>query len=47
MPRKGYKCITITEKTHQQILKRAAETNRTMKEYIEHLITENSANQGE
>jgi hypothetical protein len=38
LPRKGYKCITVTEKLHEDIRKRAEETNRTMKEYIEHLM---------
>ncbi|MCL4430482.1 MAG: hypothetical protein M1167_06990 [Chloroflexi bacterium] len=43
MPRKGYKCITVTEKIHQDIRKRASETNRTMKEYIEFLLTKDKA----
>jgi hypothetical protein len=38
LPRKGYKCITVTEKLHEDIRKRAQETNRTMKEYIEYLM---------
>ncbi len=38
LPRKGYKCITVTEKLHQDIKNRAVETNRTMKEYIEYLV---------
>jgi hypothetical protein len=38
LPRKGYKCITVTEKLHEDIRKRAKETNRTMKEYIEYLM---------
>ncbi|MGE5574904.1 MAG: hypothetical protein ACM3UL_02100 [Ignavibacteria bacterium] len=38
MPRKGYKCVTVTEKIHEEIRKRAKETNRTMKEYIEDLL---------
>ena len=37
MPRKGYKTITVTEKTHVDIKKRAEETNRTMKAYVEYL----------
>jgi hypothetical protein len=38
LPRKGYKCITITEKVHEDIKKRAIETNRTMREYVEYLL---------
>jgi hypothetical protein len=38
LPRKGYKCITVTDKVHGDISKRAKETNRTMKEYIEYLM---------
>jgi hypothetical protein len=38
LPRKGYKCITVTEKLHEDIKKRANETNRTMKEYVEYLM---------
>ena len=38
MPRKGYKCITVTEKVHEDIKKRAKETNRTLKEYVEYLL---------
>ena len=37
LPRKGYKCITVTEKVHGDIRKRAKETNRTMREYVEYL----------
>ncbi|MGA3291022.1 MAG: hypothetical protein ABSD42_12380 [Candidatus Bathyarchaeia archaeon] len=40
MPRKGYKCITVTEKVHADIRKRAKETNLTMKEYLEFLLSE-------
>ncbi len=39
LPRKGYKCITIGEELHATIKKRAQETNRTMKEYVEYLLT--------
>ena len=38
LPRKGYKTITVTEKVHADIKKRANETNRTLKEYIEYLF---------
>ena len=40
MPRKGYKCITVTDKIHSEIRKRAKETNRTMREYVEYLLAE-------
>ena len=39
MPRKGYKCITVTDRVHGDISKRAKETNLTIKEYIEYLMT--------
>jgi hypothetical protein len=38
LPRKGYKCITVTEKLHEEIKKKAEEKNLTMKEYIENLM---------
>jgi len=38
LPRKGYKTITVTDKVHADIKKRANETNRTLKEYIEYLF---------
>jgi hypothetical protein len=38
LPRKGYKCITVTEKVHEEVRKRAEETNRTMREYVEYLL---------
>ncbi|MGD0994955.1 MAG: hypothetical protein ABR909_05460 [Candidatus Bathyarchaeia archaeon] len=38
LPRKGYKCITVTDKVHEEIRKRAEETNRTMREYVEYLL---------
>ena len=38
MPRKGYKCITVTDKVHQDIRKRAEEANLTLKEYVEYLL---------
>ena len=43
MPRKGYKCITVTEKVHGDIRKRAKETNRTIREYIEYLLAKEKA----
>lgn len=38
MPRKGFKCITVTDKVHQDIKKRAKETNRSLREYVEYLL---------
>ena len=38
MPRKGYKCLTVTDKVHEEIRKRAKETNRNIKEYVEYLL---------
>ena len=43
MPRKGYKCLTVTDKVHEEIKKRAEETNLTMKEYLEHLLAKDKA----
>jgi hypothetical protein len=43
LPRKGYKCITVTEKLHEDIKKKADETNRNMKEYIEFLMAQEKA----
>jgi len=38
LPRKGYKCITVTDKVHSDIKKRAKETNCTLREYVEYLL---------
>jgi hypothetical protein len=43
LPRKGYKCITVTDKVHEDIRKRAEETNRTMREYVEYLLAKDKA----
>jgi hypothetical protein len=43
LPRKGYKCITVTEKVHGEVKKRAEETNRTMREYVEYLLAKDKA----
>jgi hypothetical protein len=43
LPRKGYKCITVNEKLHDDIRKRAQKTNRTMKDYVEYLLTKDKA----
>jgi hypothetical protein len=47
LPRKGYKCITVSEKVHKDIQKRAKETDRTIKEYVEYLLAkERTAKEG-
>jgi hypothetical protein len=46
LPRKGYKCITVTEKLHEDIRKRAKETNLTMKEYMEYLMANERSAKG-
>jgi hypothetical protein len=38
LPRKGYKGITVSEKVHEDIRRRAQETNQTMREYVEYLL---------
>jgi hypothetical protein len=38
LPRKGYKCITVSEKIHAEISKKAKDSHVTMREYIEHLM---------
>ena len=43
MPRKGYKCITVTENVHKEVKKRAKETNRTIREYVEYLLAKDKA----
>ena len=43
MPRKGYKCLTVTDKVHEEIKKRAKENNHTIREYVECLLTEDKA----
>jgi hypothetical protein len=43
LPRNGYRCINVTEELHEIIKKRAKETNRTMREYVEYLIATGKA----
>jgi len=31
--------MTVTDKVHQEIKNRAKETNRTIREYVEYLVT--------
>jgi hypothetical protein len=43
LPRKGYKCITVTDNVHEEVKKRAKETKRTMREYVEYLLAKDKA----
>jgi len=43
LPRKGFKCITVTDKVHEDLKKKAKETNRTLREYVEYLIKKDKA----
>jgi len=43
LPRKGYKCITVTDKVHEEVKKRAKETKRTMRQYVEYLLAKDKA----
>jgi hypothetical protein len=38
VPREGYRTIVVTEEVYHFIQKKATETNRTIPEYIKHLI---------
>jgi hypothetical protein len=40
MPRKGYKCLTVTDKVHQDISQRAKQCNCTIMDYVERLLNE-------
>jgi hypothetical protein len=37
-PREGYRTICVTDEVYRYIKKKSAETNRTIPEYIKHLI---------
>jgi hypothetical protein len=43
LPRKGYKCITVTDKIHADLKNKAKETNRTLREYVEYLLANDKA----
>lgn len=43
MPRKGYKCITVPERVHQEISRRANASNQTMIKYVEYLLERENA----
>jgi hypothetical protein len=47
LPRKGYKCITVKEKLHEEIRKKSKEANLNMKEYIEYLMTKEKGSKKE
>ena len=38
MPREGYRTICVTDEVYSYIQTKAKETNRTIPEYIKHLI---------
>jgi hypothetical protein len=46
LPRKGYKCLTVNDKVHEEIKKRAKETKRNMREYVEYLLAKDKAKEG-
>jgi len=43
LPRKGYKCITVRDKLHEEIREKSKETNLNIKEYIEYLMAKERA----
>ena len=48
VPREGYRTICVTDEVYQYVKKRAKETNRTIPEYIKHLIEkEKTAKEGD
>ena len=47
LPRKGYRTICVTDDVYSCIQKKAQETNRTIPEYIRHLLEkDNTPKQG-
>ena len=42
MPREGYRTICVTDEVYNYIKQRAAETNRTIPEYIKNLIEQDT-----
>jgi hypothetical protein len=44
LPRKGYKCITVRNKFHEEIRKKSKETNLNIKENIEYLMCKRKVN---
>jgi predicted CopG family antitoxin len=47
LPRKGYRTICVTDEVYHYIQKKAEETDRTMPEYIKHLIEKENIKKGE
>ncbi len=43
VPRKGYRTICVTDEVYNSIQKKAKDTNRTIPEYIKHLLEKDSA----
>jgi hypothetical protein len=43
LPRKGFKCMTVPDKVHEEIRKKAEGTNCTMREYVEYLVAKDKA----
>ncbi|MCW4019082.1 MAG: hypothetical protein NWF00_10470 [Candidatus Bathyarchaeota archaeon] len=42
MPRKEYRTICVTDEVYRCIQKRAKDTNRTIPEYIKHLLQDST-----
>jgi predicted CopG family antitoxin len=47
VPREGYRTIVVTEEVYRYIQKKAEETNRTVPEYIKHLIEKDKLLKGD
>jgi predicted CopG family antitoxin len=47
VPRKGYRTICVTDEVYDTIQKKAKETNRTIPEYIKHLMEKDNSPKGE
>jgi predicted CopG family antitoxin len=43
VPRKGYRTICVTDEVYNSIQKKAKDTNRTIPEYIKHLLEKDNA----
>ncbi|MCW3996879.1 MAG: hypothetical protein NWE98_12115 [Candidatus Bathyarchaeota archaeon] len=47
MPRKGYKCITVSEEIHGDLKRRAQEANLSMLEFVEYLLAKERSDKKE
>jgi predicted CopG family antitoxin len=47
VPREGYRTICVTDDVYNYLQKNAKETNRTIPEYIKHLIEKNNTTKEE